>query len=115
MERWESKLVKDRALKEYFINPEGKIRKWKGTLKELDEWTSTHALIASKIVGTSHGRETDTLHKLGWIAMGSAVYGNRIKNEPTQAQINTLYDLGFWRICDDSGKIYNFNQSINTN
>lgn len=108
MERWESKIVKERAGKEYFISPTGKIKKWKGSLKELDEWSSTHALIASKVLGTNKGDESDTLHNLGWVAIGSACYGNRIKHKPNQAQINTLFDLGYFSISDDAGNRYKF-------
>lgn len=35
--------------------------------------------------------------------MGSAAYGNRIKGEPTQSQINVLTSLGWNRITDDNG------------
>jgi len=103
MEKWESKLVKERQDTEFYIDPQGKIRKWKGSLKELDNWVSTHSLLAQTITGIKDGTADEYLHKLGWIAMGSAVYGNRIKGEPTQAQINTLFDLGRNGIIDDNG------------
>lgn len=108
MDRRKIKLAQERAAKEYFIDPYGKVKKWKGPLKDLAEYSSTHAKIACKILGTSTGKETDKLHKLGWISIGSVAYGNRIKNEPNQAQINTLVDMGVWQIRDDSGRVYNF-------
>jgi len=40
----------------------------------------------------------DFLYKLGWISVNSSCGGNRIKKRPTQAQINKMVDLGFYRI-----------------
>jgi len=106
MEKWESELVKERIANEFFIDPKGKIRKWKGSQKEADNWISLHEGIAMMITGIDDGKQTDVLHNLGWIAMGSACYGKRIKGEPTQAQINTLHELGWNRIQDDSGIVH---------
>lgn len=107
MEKWERQQVKDRQQNEFFISPEGRLVRWWGTLKELDEWASTHALIAKELLKNKIASDRDAcdiLHKMGWIAMGSACYGNRIIGEPTQAQINVLNDLGWNRITDDTGK-----------
>ena len=106
MEKWESESVKKRILNEFYISPTGKIRRWRGTLKEADNWISLHEGIARKITGITDGKATDALHNKGWIAIGSACYGNRIKGEPTQAQINTLFELGWSGIQDDSGNTY---------
>lgn len=107
MEKWERQSVKDRQQNEFFISPEGRLVRWWGTLEELDNWVSTHALIAKELLKNKIARDKDAcdiLHKMGWIAMGSAAYGNRIVSEPTQAQINVLNDLGWNRITDDTGK-----------
>lgn len=105
-ERWERKEIKERQEREYFISPEGRVVKWWGTLEKLDDWSSTHALIAQSLLKNKISSDVsacDVLNKLGWIAMGSACYGNKIKGEPTQAQINSLSELGFNRIVDDTG------------
>jgi len=109
MERWEMQSTRDRVEKEYFIDPNGKIHKWKGSLRELYEWCSTHALIAHTITGMESGAAKDYLVKLNWIIVGSAC-GNflQIENEPTQAQINTLFDLDYHHICTNNGERFSF-------
>lgn len=109
MKEYEYKIEKERVEKEYFIDPNGKIHKWKGSLKELHEWCSTHALIAHTITGIESGAAKDYLVKLNWLMVGSAC-GNflQIENEPTQAQINTLFDLGYHHICTNSGERFSF-------
>jgi len=102
MEKWEIKLLKERVDTEFFVSPEGKVVRWEGTLKELHNYCSTHDLLASSLFPDSK-HPTDVMHELGWIAIGSACYGNRIKGEPTQAQINTLDELGFHGIIDCAG------------
>jgi hypothetical protein len=107
MEKWEREEVKKRQENEFYITPQGKIVKWWGSLEELDEWASTHSLIASKLLPQiKDGRAGDALHKMGWISYGSPVYGIRISCEPTQSQINILFDLGYNQITDDVGKKY---------
>lgn len=115
MEKWERDIVKERIRDEFFIDTKGKIHRWKGSQKEADDWASLHALIANlqvlaHIPEVKAGRKsgTDILHKLGWIAMGSAVYGKLIKGEPTQAQINTLNELGFKKIRDENGVLHSW-------
>ena len=40
----------------------------------------------------------DFAMKQGWVMVGSRVYSEPImQHEPTQAQIDTLYDLGLYR------------------
>lgn len=92
--------------KQFFIDPNGKIKKWRWGLEAATEWVSLHAGIAERLCPDNIEHPTDYLHNLGWIAIGSSAYGNRVKNEPTQAQINTLYDLGYRRIRDDNGVLY---------
>ena len=107
MEKWERQSVKDRIQNEFWISPTGRIRRWTGTLKEADNWVSLHAGIASIIKpNVEDGKATDLLYKLGWIAMGSACYGNRIDKPPTQAQINTLDKLGWNIIQEMDGTIH---------
>ena len=114
MEKWERDCVKERVASEFWIDTEGKIKKWEGTLKEADDWASLHTLIATKILSRNKEVQAgridgcDILHKKGWIAMGSACYGNRIDREPTQAQINTLDELGFRRIQEMDGTVHSW-------
>lgn len=112
MGRLKDELTHERIRTEFWISPTGKIRRWAGTVTEASEWASLHSAIAQKILGhipeVASGMKDgcDILHKTGWIAMGSACYGNRIDREPTQAQINTLDELGFNRIQEMSGIVH---------
>ena len=109
MKKWERDTVKERIDTEYWLDLNGKPIRWKETLKEANEWSSLHTAIAMKLLSRfeniKNGKisATDILHKRGYIAMGSAVYGMMIKGEPTQGQINYLYDLGFKYIKDENG------------
>ncbi len=106
--------VKERIENEYWLDLNGKPIKWKGTLEEADEWSSLHTLIALKVLSSykniRNGKlsATDILHKFGYIAIGSAIYGMMIKGEPTQGQINYLHELGFKSIKDESGVLYSW-------
>jgi hypothetical protein len=85
---------------QFFIDTSGKIVRWKWGVDEAMDWISLHSGICHKLFPEIKNG-TDYVYNLGWISMGSDVYGNRIKGEPTQAQINTLDRLGFYRIIDD--------------
>ena len=115
MKKLNQNIVKERIKYEFFIDTKGKCHRWEGSLKEAKDWASLHTLIANwqilaHIPKVKSGMKsgTDILHKLGWIAMGSAVYGKLIKNEPTQAQINTLDSLGFNKIKDENGVLHSW-------
>lgn len=105
MEKWEIDLLKERRETEYWIDPRGKKVKWKGTLRELDNYASTHFLIALQYYPDSKTPE-DVLFELNWIMIGAAAYGTRIKGEPTQAQLNTLAEIGKRSITDSYGVTY---------
>ena len=108
MKKCELNILKERRDTEYYIDTEGNVHKWKRTLNELSYYTSTHYAIAKTFYPESDYPE-DILYNLNWIAIGSAAsIGNRIKSEPTQAQINTLFDLGYKRIKDSYGKLHCF-------
>jgi hypothetical protein len=107
MEKWELDILKERRDTEYWIDVEGNVHKWKFSLRELDDYVSTHFAIAKTLYPQSDYPE-DILYNLNWIAIGSAAYGKRIKYEPTQAQINTMFDLGIKSIRDSYGKLYKF-------
>lgn len=106
MEKWEFKLIKERREKEYFISPEGKIYKWKGSLKKLNEYASTHYLLAENLCKKEIDDKVTYLYNIGWILVGSVSRVYMIRNAPTQAQLNTLYDLGVSGIVDDNGITY---------
>ena len=108
MEHWEMQSTRDRQENEFFIDTNGKIHKWKGSLKKLYDTCSTHKLIAEKLTGMDGYDAVEYLHNLGWIIIGSVCYGIRAKNEPTQSQINALFDLGYHHICIDSGERFYF-------
>ena len=107
MKNYELNLLKERRDTEYWIDVDGKIHKWKGTLKELDNYLSTHHAIA-KLIYSNNDYPEDILYNLNWIAIGSAAYGKIIKSNPTQAQINAMFDLGIKSIRDSYGKLYCF-------
>lgn len=106
MEKWEFELVKERIQKEYWINIDGKIIRYKGSLRNADNYPSLHYEIAEQLYPNIEDPD-DYLYNLGWISMGSAC-GRKISKEPSQAQINTLFDLGFRRLREDNGTLYEF-------
>ena len=102
-----SDIYRDKINNEFFISDFGEIIKWKWGINEAMNWVSLHSGIISKLYPKVHyNNRTDFVINLGWIIIGSNSYGNRIKNEPTQAQINTLNKLGFNKITGFDGTIY---------
>lgn len=106
MEKWEFTLVKERRDTEYWIDTSGVIRKWKGSLRDLNDCASTHFLIAKKLFPMLDYPD-DYVFELGWISIGSAA-SRYIKDPPTDAQIKTLKSLGRSRISDVHGIMYEF-------
>lgn len=82
-----------RYKRQYWIDTNGKIHNWKGAPKRAKEIISFHYEIAHKLYPDAKHPD-DVLYSLGWIAVGVTSYGTIIKKEPTQAQINTCFDLG---------------------
>jgi len=85
------KINKERLNKQYWISPEGKVHKYTG---DMDSGvTSFHSWIANSLYPNSN-RPTDVLFKLGWVMVGSTVYGNPIcHKKPTNKQIRKLIKL----------------------
>lgn len=79
--------------KMYWIDIVGKLHKYKGDWNFSELGSSLHYLIADALFPDVENPE-DYLYDLNWIAIGSDVYGNRIKHPPNQAQINRLDKLG---------------------
>lgn len=107
---------KERKQKEYWIDRSGKIHKFKGDLG--CEYASLHSEIASRFYPESN-RPTDILMNLGWIMVGSTVYSHPIiHKKPSQAQIDTLFELGLykWLTFNHNGYYikYDENQSLCT-
>lgn len=85
------KYNQERVDTQYFIDLKGKIHRYKGSIDE--DITSMHYRIAKQAFPELEYPE-DHVKKLGWILVGSTVYHTPIiHKKPTQAQINTLYDL----------------------
>jgi hypothetical protein len=84
----------------FWIDPDGKIQKWDKTWRNLGDYSSVHYAIARRMLPKVKFPKSpdDVLLTLGWIIIGSASGGNLIRKYPTQAQINTLYDLGKKRL-----------------
>ena len=86
--------VQERIEKQYFIDRKGICHKWKGTAKESKEYTSLHYGIAEQLFPDMDYPD-DYLMKEGWVMMGSSCYTQPVMHcMPTQAQIDTLFDLG---------------------
>ena len=77
-------------------------------MRSLNNFSSTYYAIAKTIYPNSEYPE-DILYNLNWVVMGSTA-GNskRIKSEPSQSQINALYELGQRKIRDSNGVLYEF-------
>jgi hypothetical protein len=101
----ELKHLHQRVDSEFYIDPDGRIIK--STLEEAKDWISLHLGIAERLYPDVEHAD-DYLFEMGWISIGSAAYGIRIKSEPTQSQIDTLYELGYRRIRDSFGIMYEF-------
>jgi len=85
----------ERVKKQYYIDRLGNIHKYNGKL-DGEILSSIHDKIAEKYY-PDHDRPRDMLDKLGWITIGSTVYGKPIIYiQPNQAQINKLSDLGLY-------------------
>ena len=84
----------ERKKKEFWIDTYGKIHKFKGDLSQ--EYTSLHAEIVYSLFPDKL-RPEKYVDDLGWVKVASVVYGVPIcYREPTQAQMNTLFDLGLF-------------------
>ena len=96
----------ERQERQFFINAVGDVIRFKGDLSE--EYISLHYEIAHQEYPQLKYPEDFVTKKLGWITVGSTVYHTPIiEKKPTQAQINTLYDLGLLEhLCINDGKYY---------
>jgi hypothetical protein len=80
-----------RINKEYYIDRYGKVIKYKGSLSE--EIVSMHYRIAEQEFPNTPN-PGDFVRKIGHILVGSVYQNPIIDIQPTQAQINKLFDLG---------------------
>lgn len=95
MDKYQIAGIKERIESEFWIDPEGKIHKWKGSLKGSDEYMSLHYGIVAMIFKNLEHPD-DYCTKLGWMKIGSPA--KCISQAPTQAQLNTLDKLGYERL-----------------
>ena len=84
---------------QYFIDTDGVIRKWKLSPTKAADYISLHygiaAVLFPDIIYPKDPK--DHVMKLGWVLVGSTVYGSPIIDKcPTQAQLNTLLDLDLY-------------------
>lgn len=105
----------ERIKKQYFIDPLGKVHKYKGNVQEV---ISYHYLIGKQIFPEQIFPD-DKLMELGWIMAGSSCYHRPIiHRKPTQAQLNKLDELGILEYLEileylaviHNGKCYNYNE-----
>jgi hypothetical protein len=90
---------KERIPYQYYIDCEGKIIKWKKSIKKCSAYTSVHYAIADDLFPNFvfPNDPIDYVMKLGWILCGSTIYNYPFSNKPpTQAQINKLDELGMY-------------------
>lgn len=85
--------MKDRLEKQFWISPKGDPE----YLEEDIDPISVHFEIAKKFYPEERYPE-DRLMAQGWIKVGSTSYlgASLIHSEPTQSQLDTLFDLGLW-------------------
>jgi hypothetical protein len=83
--------MNNRIDNEYLIDRRGRIIKYTG---DANSTWSIHEAIALQLF--PHLKDAYShVAKLGWIIIGSDIYQGPVAyNEPSQSQINTLFDLG---------------------
>ena len=96
---------KNRIEEQFYISPDGKIHKYKLGINNIKNSLSVHYEIAKSLYPNLEYPD-DYLYNLNWIIVGSYAHGLRIKNEPSQAQINTLNKHGMFGIRDSAGNYY---------
>jgi hypothetical protein len=79
---------------QFWIDPSGKVHKWKGDMSKVNDIISFHAEIAATIYPKAKFPE-DVLMDKGWIMIKSTAGGNLIRINPTMNQITTMYNLGY--------------------
>lgn len=96
----------ERVDNEYWIDAKGRVVKYKGPKPEIidegtpyafedDQIVSLHYEIAKAEFPDLEYPDDYVEKKLGWIKVGCFAYGCPIiRKEPTQKQIDTLFDLG---------------------
>ena len=98
---------KERIQTEYWIDIYGVIHRWKGSIEHLADCCSVHYAIANAIVPDAKNPD-DVLMRMGWIKWGSKCGLYQIDNEPTQAQMNTLFGEGYRVIFGKDGTKYSW-------
>lgn len=79
---------------QFWIDPWGKIHKWKGKKKDLESLVSIRYAIAREIVANKCLRyPDDVLMERGWIKFNVVGSGHVIHREPTVLQMKTLHKL----------------------
>lgn len=90
--------MRDRVDKQFFIDRDGIIRRYTGSLK--DTVISMHYHIAADLfpdIQYPDSPDDYVCKKLGWVLCGSTVYTTPIcYRKPTAAQLDTLAALGDW-------------------
>lgn len=103
--------IKDYIESTGVITKDGKIIYYKPTIEEAEVGRlficSLHTGIGKQILGEQCERATDALLKLGYVLFGG-VRGLSVEYEPTQAQKDTLSEMGFDCIFDSTGTKYKF-------
>jgi hypothetical protein len=88
----------DRINKQFFIDRDGVIRRYTGSLK--DSVISMHYRIAADLfpdIQYPQSPDDHVVQKLGWVLCGSTVYNTPITyKKPSAAQIKTLIDLDMY-------------------
>jgi hypothetical protein len=91
--------MRDRILHQFFIDRNGAIHRFLGSLKDPDV-ISLHYRIAADLfpdIQYPDSPDDHVVKKLGWILCGSTVYHSPITyKKPSAAQIKTLQTLGSW-------------------
>jgi hypothetical protein len=91
----------DRVLRQFFIDRDGVIQRYTGSLKDRDVVSMHYRIAADLFPDITYPQSPDdhVCKILGWVLIGSTVYTTPIcYKKPTAAQLKTLQDLGDWYI-----------------
>ena len=91
--------MKDRILHQFFIDRDGVIHRYMGSLKDTGVISMHYRIAADLFPDIQYPQSPDdhVVQKLGWVLCGSTVYHSPIcYKKPSAAQIKALQDLGGW-------------------
>lgn len=89
--------AKERIRTQFWLKPNGRIVKWKGSVEDVVKISSLHSQIAYDLFPEIK-YAGDYLLSQGWIKIGCSCYGHYTKKMPTDKQMQVLAELKIKRI-----------------